>query len=106
MRRTLSTLAFAASIVAAPALAEQASRETAPDADPRPPVCGSYQMHARYLADRFGETPSFTGTVDENIVLRIFVNRATGSWTALLIRSDGLSCVTSAGENGRNDVGL
>lgn len=103
MRRIIATLAFAASAV--PALAEEAARP-APEADSRPAVCAAYQVHAKYLAERYGEMPMFTGMVEEGIVLRLFINRATGSWTALLVRTDGISCVTSAGENGRHDVGL
>jgi hypothetical protein len=105
MRCTPTMLAFAASIAAGPAWAEQASRP-APEEDTRPPVCAAYQVHARYLAERYGEMPTFTGSVDDKIVMQVFVNRATGSWTALLVRTDGVSCVTSAGENGRQDVGL
>jgi hypothetical protein len=88
-----------------PRSAEEASRP-APEADARPAVCAAYRVHAKYLADRFGEMPMFAGTVEDGIVLRLFVNRATGSWTALLVRTDGVSCVASAGENGRQDVGL
>lgn len=107
MRRTFATLAFAAYAAAAPAVAEEASRAApAPEADARPAVCAAYQVHARYLAERYGETPMFTGMVEEGLVLQLFINRATGSWTALLVRTDGVSCVTSAGANGRQDVGL
>jgi hypothetical protein len=105
MRRTIATFAFAAIAAAVPAFAEEASRPT-PEADARPTVCAAYQVHAKYLADRFGEMPMFTGMVDGGIVLQLFINRATGSWTALLVRTDGVSCVTSAGDNGRQDVGL
>lgn len=105
MRRRFATFAFAAGFAAAPALAEEISRP-APEAEARPSVCAAYQVHAKFLADRFGETPMFTGMVEDGIVLQLFVNRATGSWTALLVRTDGVSCVTSAGENGRQDVGL
>jgi hypothetical protein len=105
MRCTPTTLAFAVSFAAVPALAEEASRP-APEADARPPICASYEVHERFLAERYGETPTFTGSVDERIVLRLFVNHATGSWTALMVRTDGVSCVTSAGENGRQDRGL
>ena len=105
MRRMFATLAFAAGFAAAPALAEEVSRP-APEAVARPAVCAAYQVHAKFLADRFGESPMFTGMVEDGIVLQLFVNRATGSWTALLVRTDGVSCVTSAGENGRQDLGL
>lgn len=106
MRRTLAMLAFAASAAAAPAWAEEVSRPAAPEGDERPAVCATYRVHARYLAERYGEMPMFTGSVDDTVLLQVFVNRTTGSWTALLVRADGVSCVTSAGENGRHDVGL
>ena len=105
MRRIFATLAVAACAAAAPAHAEDVSRP-APEADARPAVCAAYQVHARYLAERYGEMPMFTGSVDDTVLLQVFVNRATGSWTALLVRTDGVSCVTSAGDNGRQDVGL
>jgi hypothetical protein len=104
MRRQIATFAFAG-FAAAPAFAEEAPRPT-PEADARPAVCAAYQVHAKYLADRFGEMPMFTGMIEEGIALQLFINRATGSWTVLLVRTDGVSCVTSAGDNGRQDVGL
>ena len=107
MRRMFAPLAFAVSAAAAPALAEEASRAApSPEAEARPAVCAAYQVHAKFLAERYGEMPMFTGMVEDGIVLQLFINRATGSWTALLVRTDGVSCVTSAGENGRQDVGL
>lgn len=83
--------------------------ETAPSKpkqDPRPERCTRYEIHSRYLANHWGESPFFTGSAGKGITLQLFVNRTTGSWTALLVRADGLSCVTGMGEKGRPDVGL
>lgn len=100
--RTLRLLIALAAIGAAlPAQAEQKAA-----LDESPAICASHEVHARYLAEKFGEVPLFSGVAGDGIALQIFVNRATGSWTALLVRGDGVSCVTSAGENGRQDVGL
>lgn len=100
--RMLRPLAILAAFGAAlPAQAEQKA-----DADDGPALCAPHEVHARYLADKYGEVPLFSGVAADGIALQLFVNRATGSWTALLVRGDGVSCVTSAGENGRQDVGL
>jgi hypothetical protein len=49
-------------------------------------------VHARYLADKFGEFPVFSSALEEGISLQLPVNRNSGSWTALLVRTDGISC--------------
>jgi hypothetical protein len=105
MRRIHTLLAFAAmgtslSALALPALAQQKTEAESPA------ICASHEAHSRYLADKFGEFPLFSGVAADGIALQLFVNRSTGTWTALLVRADGVACVTSAGENGRQDVGL
>ena len=101
MRTLLPLFAAAALAAAFPAQAEQKA-----DGSKGPAICARHELHARYLADKFGEFPLFSGVSADGIALQLFVNRSTGSWTALLVRNDGVSCVTSAGENGRQDVGL
>ena len=103
MCRTLASIVFAVAL-AGPAWGEEATGRT--EADPRPPVCAAYQTHARYLAERYGESPMFTGAVDDTVLLQVFVNRTTGTWTTLLVRTDGTSCVSGAGENGRPEAGI
>lgn len=103
MCRMLASIVFAAAL-AGPAWGEEATGRT--ETDPRPPVCATYQTHVRYLAERYGESPMFTGSVDEKVLIQVFVNRTTGTWTTLLVRADGMSCVTNAGENGRPEAGI
>jgi hypothetical protein len=102
-----AALLFAASPTRADILVD--GSEAAPaeaERDPRPARCAAYEVHARYLATYWGESPFFTGATDEGIALQVFVNRVTGSWTALVVRRDGFSCVTGMGEKGRPEVGL
>ncbi len=100
--RMLRPLVFLAAIGAAlPVLAEQKGA-----ADDSPAVCARHEIHARYLAEKYGEFPLFSGVAADGISLQLFVNRTTGTWTALLVRGDGISCLTTAGDNGRQDVGL
>jgi hypothetical protein len=102
-----AVLLFAASPARADMLVD-GSEAVAPkvEPDPRPERCAAYEVHARYLATHWGESPFFTGASDDGIALQLFVNRATGSWTALVVRRDGFSCVTGMGEKGRPEVGL
>ena len=86
------------------AVPAQAESVAAPDAGPA--ICARYELHARYLADRFGEFPMFSGVAGKGITLQLFVNRNTGHWTTLLVSAGGVSCITSSGENGRQEVGL
>jgi len=101
MRALRFPLVLAAIGAAVPA---QAKSVAAPDAGPA--ICARYELHARYLADRFGEFPMFSGVAGDGIALQLFVNRDTGRWTTLLVSTDGVSCITSTGENGRQEVGL
>ncbi len=68
-------------------------------------ACVSSKDHAGILSARFGEHPVFTGQLDTGMVLRIFANGKSGSWTMLVVRTDGTSCVQSAGESGPRDMG-
>ncbi len=67
--------------------------------------CAPYGDHAGVLTAQFGEHPVFTGQLEGGMVLRIFANTRSGSWTMLLVRTDGLSCVQLAGESGQRDLG-
>ncbi|HEY7609780.1 MAG TPA: hypothetical protein VIF14_11160 [Alphaproteobacteria bacterium] len=101
--RTLRPLLILGAIgTAVPAQAQNAA--ATPDTGPA--ICARYELHTRYLADKFGEFPLFSGAAGDGIALQLFINRSTGSWTALLVRGDGFSCITSAGESGRQEVGL
>jgi hypothetical protein len=96
-------LVAATLITASAAAAEDPTRVRAPDS--RMALCASYNDHAGVLAAKFGEHPVFTGQLDEGQIVRIFANGSSGTWTMLVIRKDGTSCVQTAGEGGARDVG-
>lgn len=104
--RLLRPLIVASAIAAGIGAALSAQAQQKPAAEDSPAICARHEVHARYLAEKYGEVPLFSGVAADGIALQLFVNRTTGSWTALLVRGDGISCVTTAGENGRQDVGL
>lgn len=94
-----------AGALVAPALAETRP-STASDVVPAALIaCAPYQDHAGALASEFGEHPVFTGQLDNGRVLRIFANTKSGSWTMLVVRTDGTSCLQSAGESGQREMG-
>lgn len=100
----IATLVLAAASLAAgsAALAEAPAR----DAAAGPGSCASYEAHAGYLAHRYGEFPIFTGQMDDGMVFRIFANGRSGSWTMLVIRANGVTCVHAAGEGGQREAGI
>ncbi len=91
-----------AGALGAPALAASPNPDIAPAGLI---ACAPYKEQAGVLAAEFGEHPVFTGQLDNGAVLRIFANTKSGSWTMLVVRTDGLSCVQGSGESGQRDMG-
>ena len=118
--RNLFVATMAAAAVAAPSIAQAdppgapnytLKRQTAKATPQRkqavasPAICSSFKSHRQFLASRYGEHPVFSGEAAPGIQMRLFANVATGSWTMLLVRSNGFSCVRGAGKRFRHDVG-
>lgn len=70
-----------------------------------PAICSSFKSHRKFLAARYGEHPVFSGEAAPGVQMRLFANATTGSWTMLLVRNNGFSCVRGAGKRFRHDVG-
>lgn len=103
MSRIATSLSAAAlSCAAGAAFAEPPARAAAAG----PALCATYEAHAGFLASRYGEFPVFTGRMDDGLVVRIFANGRSGSWTMLVVRADGLACVQAAGEAGEREAGI
>lgn len=60
-------------------------------------MCAARGQIVDKLAKDFKEAPMAVGMVDKSAVLEIFVSN-TGTWTILATRTDGTSCIVSAGE--------
>lgn len=50
------------------------------------------------LATEYGETPTVGGVDAAGRLLIMFANVETGTWTAVVIAAEGLSCIVSSGE--------
>lgn len=67
-------------------------------ADPQMLSCARRDEMVKVLAERYREAPRAIGIANQSTVIEIFASKA-GTWTILLTRPDGDSCIVSAGEN-------
>lgn len=66
---------------------------------PAPEPCPQRSDLLAMLGRNYGETPSARGfETDVGAVLEITTNPVTGTWSALLSRPDGVSCLVAEGE--------
>ncbi len=89
--------AIAAAIAAAVAIAGSAP------AAPRPAASTACQPHtaiAARLSGRYGETLRARGVITP-MLIELFANPRTGTFTILLVRPDRLACIVAAGDGWR-----
>ena len=53
----------------------------------------------RHLAMKFSETPVAIGVSGDGGVMEVLSSDTGGSWTIIITKRDGISCVIAAGEN-------
>lgn len=61
------------------------------------PVCHPHEQFSAVLAGRYGETPQVQAMTNTGMMLMIFVNPKTGTWSALQTDATGLACLVAAG---------
>ena len=90
MTRTAISLAalIALSFIGASASAQEATTVS---------MCGKRADMVDALSKDFKELPMAVGQVDPSAVVEVFVSDS-GTWTILATRTDGSSCIVSAGE--------
>ena len=64
-----------------------------------PPVCGATEALLATLAERYGERPAGLGVTTVGQLLQLLVRPDQRSWTVLLTRPDGVSCLLAAGHD-------
>jgi hypothetical protein len=60
-------------------------------------MCGERERLVGELEQRFNESSTAIGQVNDNAIVEIFVSDS-GSWTIIATGTDGMSCILSAGE--------
>lgn len=61
------------------------------------PACGERQEVMRVLQDTYAEGATALGVADDGNLLEI-TSSADGSWTILMTRPDGISCLMASGQ--------
>ena len=61
-------------------------------------MCAKHAQVVGHLAARYSEIPMARGLTQTGYVLEVLVSE-NGSWTIILTRPNGLSCLVSAGED-------
>ena len=61
-------------------------------------ACAALAEVVAKLAQRFGETLRSVGLQRSDGLLEVYASDRTGTWTILVTRPDGISCLLAAGE--------
>lgn len=59
--------------------------------------CGDRDKMVGVLGDRFGESRQSRARTRRGVLVEMFANRDTGSWTLLMTREPGLACIAAHG---------
>ncbi|TVQ34274.1 MAG: hypothetical protein EA356_10820 [Geminicoccaceae bacterium] len=62
-------------------------------------LCHDHQALVQALADRYREVPVSIGLQNDGQLIEVFASGDTGTWTILLTRPDGVSCILAAGKH-------
>lgn len=94
MRRKLTLpLAICVALAGTPALAQMAIN---------PAACGNRKAVTDKLVEKYGELQRGAGMVSNDRLLELWRSEKTGSWTILMTRPDGLTCIMAAGNYWRD----
>lgn len=86
--------AIAATLVANTPYAEAETRQ----------ACAARDQVVRKLEERFGETLRSIGLHQSDGVVEVYSSEETGTWTILMTRPDGISCLISSGQMWEQDA--
>ena len=67
-------------------------------------ACAERSRVVQKLADKFGETLRSLGLHRDDGVVEVYSSEETGTWTILMTRPDGMSCLLAAGQRWEQDV--
>lgn len=60
--------------------------------------CAEHKAMVQLLTKKYSETPMGVGTVNQDRFMQLFVSEG-GSWTILVTKTNGESCIVAAGKN-------
>ena len=59
--------------------------------------CGNSEQIHRMLSEQYRESRQVVGVVNEQSVLEVWANTESGTWTILITRTNGMSCLAAYG---------
>lgn len=68
------------------------------------PTCAARAQVIERLSAQFGETPRGIGLRQNDGLVEVFASEKTGSWTILMTRPDGQTCLVAAGQHWEDDA--
>ncbi len=66
------------------------------------PACATHEEVTRHLADNFAEVPIAIALASDNGVIEVFSRGDGATWTMVVTRPDGKSCIVASGEAWEN----
>jgi len=60
--------------------------------------CAAHKQLVTLLSKKYSEQPVALGTVNDDRYMQLFVSNS-GTWTILVTKVDGQSCIVASGEN-------
>ena len=67
-------------------------------------ACAERARVVQKLQEKFGETLRSLGLHRDDGVVEVYCSEETGTWTILMTRPDGMSCLLAAGQRWEQDV--
>ncbi|WP_069300129.1 hypothetical protein [Neptunicoccus sediminis] len=68
-------------------------------AQSQPASCAERTRVVERLQTKYGETRRSIGLAANNGVIEVFASAHSGSWTIVITRPDGMTCLVAAGES-------
>lgn len=75
-----------------------AAQEPPPPLTHAQPLCGKRAEFVSQLKTRYAEKPVSVGLASNGVMIEVFASR-TGSFTILVTRPEGVSCMVTSGDN-------
>ena len=67
-------------------------------------ACAERTRVVQKLQEKFGETLRSLGLHSDDGVVEVYSSEETGTWTILMTRPDGMSCLLAAGQRWEQDI--
>lgn len=67
------------------------------------PACGPHHMIVAQLEGIYGETRIGGGMANPSVIIDVFANTETGTWSIVRSEAGGMSCLVAAGDNWQSD---